>query len=313
MSGTLIGQDDSQLDDLGVTDPVTPDPLTGLDDTAVQPAAPAPAADAEDVLGSDDVPEKYRNKTARELLDIVTNQESVIGRHGQELGELRARNGTLEGLVDRSLELRGQGTVGRGAETEEEALTDADFTVNPRDATVRTVRDGLAGTETRLAHIEHTQRAQQFVELHPSAQADMNDQEFVDFVKGSPTRIKLATRTFANKDNIDFEAADELWSFYAEHKAMKASAAPAPAAGDDPTEPNENATTASQPASETTETPPELIPSGGGGGEPTGNSGKPIYSQAALNRLQADKPDVYWAKDTQDRIDLARAEGRVKA
>jgi len=253
-------------------------------------------------IDGDNVPEKYRGKTAADLLKIVQDQESYIGRQGQELGGLREQNGTLRGLVDKSLSLREDGNVGRTEVGTEEDLSDDDFITTPRDAVTRTVKRETQDSNRRLARLEQQASAIDFARRYPTAEKDIEDPAFVEFVQKSQVRTRLASKAFGDMENVDFDSAEELWELYGDYQAMQP-LAPV-------TSGSENASV-SEVASQEVEPKeaPAMITSGSSG-DP-GGSTKPIYSQAALNRLQVEDEALYWANDTQAKIAEARAEGRV--
>jgi len=262
-------------------------------------AAPPQNREPEGLLG-DDVPEKYRGKSARELLDVVVNQDSHIGRQGQELGTLRNQVGTLQGQVETALRLREGNHDSRVDVGTEEELDDNAFIINPRDAVSKTVQRETREQENRLARLEQQAAAIDFGRRYPTAQTDLEDPAFVDFVQRSQVRQGLAQRAFADRDAIDYGAAEELWDLYEDFKSFQPQGQATP-----------NNETASQEAvsQEPTKQAPQMVTTGSSGD--VGGSHKPTYSQAALNRMQAEQPDLYWANDTQRKINEARAEGRV--
>ena len=277
-----------------------------LEGVTVEPQQEPETPSPQGVLDGDDIPEKYRNKTAAELLEILQNQESHIGRQGQELGDLRNQVGTLRGLVDKSLSLRETGNPGREVETEED-LDDTDFITSPRDAVSKTVQRETRATTDRVARLEQQAAAIDFTRRHPSAETDVEDPQFVDFVKKSNVRTNLAQRAFADPANIDFEAAEELWELYEDYKQL----VPAKATEEATSETDETQETST---SQTPEAPkkeaPKMVTSSSSGDQ--GGSKKPVYSQSALNRLMLNDPETYWSNDTQAKIALAYKEGRVK-
>lgn len=262
----------------------------------------AQRAAAQAVLDGDDVPEKYRGKSASDLLKIVQDQESYIGRQGQELGDLRGQVGTLRGLVDKSLALRDTGSIGREDVGTEEDLSDDDFLATPRDAVRKTVQRETREQSSRLARLEQQAAAIDFSRRHPTAEKDIEDPAFVEFVQKSPVRSRLARNAFGDMNNLDFEAAEELWNLYEDYKSLTSTAT-----GDNETASQEAASQAEQP--QRSKSPPKMVTTGSSGD--VGGSSKPIYSQAALNRLQVSNPDLYWANDTQSKIQQAYRDGRV--
>lgn len=259
-----------------------------------------------EALDGDDVPEQYRGKTAAELLEIVRNQEQLIGRHGQEVGDLREQVGTLRGQVDAALALRDPGKVGQ-KEFDEEELSNDDFFTDPADATRRMVDREIRDLREEQRSLQLQRQAEAFEQRHPTASDDLNDQAFADFVGANQRRITLAQKAMGDADNIDFDAADELWSLYEEYREIKAMKA------DNPVED----AVASEALDEDREEreAPSLVSGNSGSVVDPGtdrNSGKPIYSQAALNDLMMNDPDTYWSDRVQRDLTAAYAEGRVR-
>ena len=290
-----------ELDETGQPMGSPEDALSGLEAQASETPVSQPVIQ---VLDGEDVPEKYRGKTASELLAIVQDQESHIGKQGSELGELRGQVGTLRGLVDQSLDLRETGNVSHDVGVEEDLVDETDFITHPRDAVTKTVKRETREQNERLARLEQQQAAIDFARQYPEAQIDVEKPEFVEFVQKSRVRGSLAQKAFADMNNVNFDAAEELFELWEDYKTML------------PQDTTETAETASQEAtSQATEQPeatrsaPSMVTQGSSGD--VGGSTKPIYSQAALNRLQAKDPDTFWADDTQAKIRQAYAEGRV--
>jgi hypothetical protein len=302
MSATIVGLN-GELD--GEPTGSAEDALSDLvTDQGPQQAAPAP-----DVIAGDDVPEKYQGKSARELLDIVTNQESLMGRQSTELGELRGTVGTLRGQVDSALALRNPGDNANDPGTEED-LTDRDFALDPVDATRRMVQRETANLRQNNDALNDQARAFQFDRDHPTAAADINNQDFIDFVQGSPSRQRLAANAFGDMSNIDYDSADQLWDLYGDFQGMKPTDIPADESGndDDGVSGDQAASVSQAPAQGN---PPTMVT--GNSGSPGGSdaAGKPVYSQAALNELQAENPEKFWSDAVQKPLEAARAEGRV--
>lgn len=298
MSARIIGQDGDM--EMGEDQWDPPEEIQVRDEDQ-----PATKEEAEDILGTDDVPEQYRGKSAAELLDIVRNQEQLIGRHGEEVGYLREQVGTLRGQVDAALALRDPGKVGQ-KEFDEEELSNDDFFTDPADATRRMVDREIRDLREEQRSLQLQRQAQAFEQRHPSASEDLNDQAFADFVGANQRRVGLAQKAMGDADNIDFDAADELWSLYEEYREIKAMKA----------EPKEDAVASEALEEDRSEREaPELVSGNSGSVVDPGtdrNSGKPIYSQAALNDLMMNDPDTYWSDRVQRDLTSAYAEGRVR-
>lgn len=257
------------------------------------PAQPAPTT--EEGLAGNDIPEQYRNKTARELLDIIRNKDDLYGRQSNELGELRGQVGTLRGVVDQAIAL--QSRPNAAAPEAEAELTADDLLNNPADAIGRGVGKAIKPIEDRLSALDERERRAEFVSRHKTATEDVNDPAFIEFVQKSPYRTRLATKAFQNVDRIDYEAAEELWLAYEDVRGTQEAAA---APSSEPTTPKSTPS-----ASEVA-----LVASGGSGASPS--SDKTIYSANALVQLQMNDPDKYYDEAFYTKIAQAYAEGRVK-
>lgn len=300
MPGRLIEDPELELEGDSLESALVADDGSGGKQTVVKPAANDPAPG---VLEGDDVPEKYRGKSARQLLDIVTNQESLIGRHSTELG-------TLRGQVDQALRLRTPSDVSRTDEPET-PLTEEDFLTNPTDATRRTVQDETAELRGTVERLTAQADGQQFDMRYPSAATDINDPKFVEFIQRSPTRHQLAQTAFGDSKNLDYGAAGELWALYDDYKSFQPKEADEVVT--DPDQPSESEAALAASTKAPVRKAPDLVSGPNTSNKsPDGTTNKRIYSQAALNRLQEKNPDVYWSNDTQAEITKAHSEGRVK-
>ena len=105
--------------------------------------------------------------------------------------------------------------------------------------------------------------------------------------------------------NINFEAAEELWELWEDYKSIH----PFTTATDEQEAPTE--VEAPSQAVKPSKAAPAMINSGSSGSG-SGSSTKPMYSQQALNRMQQADPELFWASDTQAKIQSAYAEGRVQ-
>lgn len=257
-------------------------------------------ADTEEALSGDDVPEAYRGKSARELLDILSAKEEMIGRQANDLGQLREQNGTLRGVVDQAIAMQA-GSQPNQVQDEDEALTADDLLRDPTAAINRGVRSAMKPLEDKLDSITKTDRQSVFLRNHPTALQDVDDPAFVDYVQKSPYRKALASKAFADMENINFEAAEELWLGYDEVRQ-----APAQAEAGNETETAVAEETPAKP------NPSEvaLVTSGGSGADTSAD--KTIYSAAALTQLQMNDPDKYYEPGFYNKIAQAFAEGRVQ-
>jgi len=227
---------------------------------------------------ADDLPEKYRGKSIKEVIGMHQEAEKLLGSQGNEVGELRK-------VVDQFI--LGQRQAQQQA-PEEEPLDDSEFFENPQAAIskaierhpeVRKARD----TTEQLARATSVQQIQA---RHPDAQQVLSNPAFKEFCFGSPIRQELFKRA---NDNYDFAAADELMTLFKERHAVVQQTAAA-----------EQEQRRQQVAQAST---------GGGSGSNTSGS-KRIYRRADIIKLMKTDPDRYEALSPE--IMQAYAEGRVR-
>jgi hypothetical protein len=254
-----------------------------VDSTAVeQPQAEAQPA-PEPV---EELPEKYKGKSAIEIAKMHQEAEKLIGRQANEVHEVRS-------LADQLLKQQLESNKKVQQQPIEESLED-DFFADPKQAVNRQVEKHPAVMEARQAALEmkKMKTAQQLASKHPDFGTIASDVGFQDWVKASAIRLNL----FAKADaEYDFEAADELLSTYKEIKQIKAQQAVQQTAQSNQVE--ADAQKAAMKAA--------TVDVGG-----TGETSRKVYRRADLIKLKMTDPVRYEAMS--DEIMAAYAEGRVK-
>jgi hypothetical protein len=134
--------------------------------------------------------------------------EKLIGKQAQEVGEVRK-------LAD---ELIKQNLGSRQQTRQEEP--EVDFFENPQKAVQRTVDnhpDILAARQV-TQEMKRAQIQQRLAQEHPDFGDIARDQDFANWVKSSPVRIKI----FEQADSgYDFDSANELLSTYKQLRSVK--------------------------------------------------------------------------------------------
>ena len=250
-----------------------------VDSTAVEQPTEESKSTPEPV---DELPEKYRGKSALEIAKMHQEAEKLIGRQANEVHEVRS---LADQLLKQQLE-----TQAKQAKPVEESLEE-DFFADPASAVNRHVEKHPAVLEARQAALEmkKMKTAQQLSAKHPDFATIAQDAGFQDWVKSSPIRLNL----FAKADaEFDFESADELLSTYKELKQIK------------------QQTQAVQTAAVESKAQEQAMKAAtvdvGGAGEST----RKIFRRADLIKLRMTDPDRYMQMS--DEIMAAYAEGRVK-
>jgi hypothetical protein len=223
-----------------------------------------------------ELPEKYREKSLDEIVKMHQEAEKLIGKQAQEVGEVRK-------LAD---ELIKQNLGSRQQQTRQEE-PEVDFFENPQKAVQKTVDnhpDILAARQVTL-EMKRSQIQQRLAQEHPDFGDIAKDQDFANWVKSSPIRIKI----FEQADSgYDYDSANELLSTYKQLRSVKQKQTS-----------NEGEVTRKQ----------NLKAVGvdvGGSGE----SSKRVYRRADLIRLKMQDPDRYDALSQE--IMAAYSEGRVR-
>jgi hypothetical protein len=230
----------------------------------------------------EELPEKYRGKSAIEIAKMHQEAEKLIGRQANEVHEVRS---LADQLLKQQLDSKA-----REAKPIEESLED-DFFADPASAVNRQVEKHPAVLEARQAALEmkRMKTAQQLASKHPDFATIASDTGFQDWVKSSAIRLNL----FAKADaEFDFESADELLSTYKELKQIK--------------QQTQNVQSAAVESKAQEQAMRAATVDVGGAGE----SSRKVYRRADLIKLRMTDPDRYMQMS--DEIMAAYSEGRVK-
>jgi hypothetical protein len=256
-----------------VQDVTTPVPDSTSTDTTEAVAVNEPV---------DELPEKYRGKSAIEIAKMHQEAEKLIGRQANEVHEVRS---LADQLLRQQLDSKA-----KEAKPLEESLED-DFFADPASAVNRQVEKHPAVLEARQAALEmkRMKTAQQLSSKHPDFATIAQDAGFQDWVKSSAIRLNLFARADAE---FDFESADELLSTYKELKQIK--------------QQNQVQQSANVESRAQEQAMKAATVDVGGAGE----TSRKVYRRADLIKLRMTDPDRYM--QLSDEIMAAYAEGRVK-
>ena len=222
-----------------------------------------------------ELPEKYREKSLDDIVKMHQEAEKLIGKQAQEVGEVRK-------LAD---ELIKQNLGSRQQTRQEEP--EVDFFENPQKAVQRTVDnhpDILAARQV-TQEMRRAQIQQRLAQEHPDFGDIAKDQDFANWVKSSPIRIKI----FEQADSgYDFDSANELLSTYKQLRSVKQK----------------------QTSDDGEVTRKQNLKAVGVDVGGSGESSKKVYRRADLIRLKMQDPNRYDALS--DEIMAAYQEGRVR-
>ena len=241
--------------------------FSGVDTTQ----APPPA--------EDDLPDKYKGKSLKEVAAMHQEAEKALGRQGSEVGELRK---VVDDYIRASMDSQAQ-----QPEVPQEPAPD--FFEDPERAVSHAIENHPEVRQARQAaqEMRRATSLNQLQQKHPDAPTVLNDPKFAEWVQGSPVRMELFQR--ADK-NYDFAAADELMSNYKERASVSQQTLEA----------------------ETTARQQQVRQASTGGTVQGANTAgaKRVYRRADIIKLMKEDPDRYEALSGE--IMQAYAEGRVK-
>lgn len=260
--------------------------------TEEQPTQEAPAEPAEEATEAvvesevaeeeaEDLPEKYKGKSAAELARMHQNLESLMGKQSSEVGELRK---AVDQLVQSNMQT--QATATSAPEPE---IDDSEFFTNPREAVERLIAENptLQSAQQVAAEMSKQQALAALQNAHPDMNKIVTDDAFQKWVGGS----KIRTEMFRKADQqYDYEQANELFNLW-----------------------KERATTVTQAkAVEKLAQKQQLkrASTGSARANPEGKAVKKVYRRRDIIDLMNRDPKRYQAM--QSEIMLAYQEGRVK-
>jgi hypothetical protein len=222
----------------------------------------------------EDVPDKYRGKSAADLVRMHQEAERMLGRQSGEVGELRK-------VVDEFV-------MSQSNKQEETVDEEIDYFSDPEKAIQKAIDKHPAVQEAQKASLNMKKSTAQSMlkEKHPDMADILADQNFVSWVGDSQFRTNLLRQA---DRNFDYEAADEIFSLWKDRQSLIGQTVNA----------EKSSRTASLRSAST----------GGASGTSETNSRK-IFRRADIIKLMKDNPDRYAAMS--EEIMQAYQEGRVK-
>jgi len=177
------------LDDVLESNTIT----DSLDDPIVQEEVYTPPVE-------DELPEKYRGKSPKEIVAMHQEAEKLIGKQGSEVGELRK-------VVDDFIKTQ----TSKDLKTQEPEYSDEDFFIEPQNAINRAINNHPAVKEAQQASAQ--MKKQEVLSKLSNEFPDLTDTvqnpAFVEWIKGSRVRTELFARA---ESNFDYDSAKELLS-----------------------------------------------------------------------------------------------------
>ena len=220
---------------------------------------------------------KYAGKSIDEVVQMHQEAEKLVGRQGAEVGELRK-------IVDEFIKNKVSETKENLSNTDN--VDEPDFFDNPKEAVAKAVSgsEEMKQIKELLAKQNEQEVLGKLTTKHPDYVEIVKDPAFGQWVNGSKVRVESLQRA----DKFDFDAADELLSFWKERKGMVDTAK---AVNDEDRKQQRKAASTG----------------GKGSGEPISRK---IYKRSDIVNLMTNDPKKYMSNINE--IQKAYEEGRVR-
>ena len=236
----------------------------------------------------EDLPEKFKGKEMKDVVEMYTNLEKELGRKGQEVGELRK-------LTDQIL----QSQFANKQDTPTEPEEKPDFFDDPERAVKNLVQKEIAPLREEKEKSSQMEFQDNLQNNFPDYEQILSSAEFADWVQSSPYRLKM----YQDADNWNWDAANELLSNY---KMSHKPAEPQSPELDLPDISEKKVElTPEQKAKRNADLKAASVEKGS-----TGETTRKVFRRSDLVRLLATDPDRYY--DLEPEIRKAYREGRVR-
>lgn len=167
-------------------------------------------AEPEEVIESDDevLPEKYKGKSVTDIIAMHQNAEQLLGKQGQEVGELRK-------IVDDFI----QSQSVKQAQTALEDFDETEFFEKPKESLEKLLNNHPSIQQTKV--LSEQLRKQETLALlktnHPDFMDIIQNPAFAEWVQASKVRQRLLKEA---DSAYDYDSADELLSLWKERQQM---------------------------------------------------------------------------------------------
>jgi len=160
----------------------------------------------------DDIPEKYRGKSAKEIARMHQEAEKALGRQGSEVGELRR-------VVDDFIKAQTVTKTQQQQAPDNDDVDEVDFFADPKAAISRAIEKHpkVKAAEAMSLNMRKAEALATLKNAHPDYQDVITSSGFAEWVGKSKVRQELLVRA---DQAYDFDAADELLSTYKERQSV---------------------------------------------------------------------------------------------
>ena len=175
-----------------------------------QPQEPEETTEAEDDV-AEELPEKYKGKSVKDIIAMHQNAEQLLGKQGQEVGELRR---VVDDFIN-SQTVKQQET----AQTALEDFDETEFFEKPKETIQKLLENhpSIKQSQELAAQIKQQEALARLKAQHPDYLDVIKDEKFGEWVQKSKIRLKMLQD--ADK-HYDFDSADELLNLWKERQQI---------------------------------------------------------------------------------------------
>jgi len=192
--------------DEGYEEPQDDEQFSPVDEGEEQQATPE--EEPEEQTDEEDIPDKYKGKTIKDIVRMHQEAERAIGKQGSEVGELRR-------IVDDFVKAQTVTQQQQAPVVEEEV----DFFTDPDKAIARAIEKHpkVRQAEELSAQMKKAEAMANLKSAHPDFTDIVQSEGFGEWVNKSKVRRELFSRA---DRNYDFDAADELLTTWKERNQV---------------------------------------------------------------------------------------------
>lgn len=153
-----------------------------------------------------EIPDKYKGKSAEELVQMHQEAEKLLGRQSSEVGELRK-------VVDTYIQTQ----LTQDQQEAPQQVEEVDWFTDPDKAVDRAIQNHpkIKEAEALTQQYKASTALSELQRKHPDMQQILQDANFAEWIKASNVRTKLFV---AADQQYDHEAADELFNLWKERQ-----------------------------------------------------------------------------------------------
>lgn len=168
------------------------------------------AVEAQPSIEEDEIPDKYRGKSVKDIVRMHQEAEKLLGRQSQEVGELRR---TFDEYIKTQLAKEEQ------AHASTTDTAPVDFFEDPQKAVEAAIANHpkIREAETVAQQLKMQEAMAKLKQSHPDFEQVVVSDDFLSWVEKSKFRTDLLRKA---DRNYDYEAADELLSSWKERQGV---------------------------------------------------------------------------------------------